>query len=403
MKKIMIIILTAVFIVNLAGCSQEVDNRKFDKDSIDSNVTGKNAEFAFDIFKELNKEDANNNIFISPLSISTALTMTYNGADGKTKEDMTEALKYAGIDITEINETYKNLLPYLSQIDKNIDLDISNSIWYRLGEPIEEEFINDNKEIFNAEVNELDFSQESAADTINEWIERSTKGKIEKMINPPISPDVVMYLINAVYFKGDWTHKFNKKDTYSTAFKNIDNEDEDIQMMNRVSTVDYGEGEDYKAVRLPYGDKKINMYFILPEGDEEINNFIQDLDNSKFNEIRKSITEKDNVELNIPKYKLEYGIKNLNNVLAKMGMGSAFEYNADFSKIREGIFISKVLHKAVVEVNEEGSEAAGATVVEINESAVLDPLSFTADRPFVFLIMDEETGTILFMGKYCRK
>ena len=334
-KKPIIVILIFMLLLSSTGCNTTLKKVEYDMNNIDTKVTQGNEEFAFNIFRELNKEEIGSNVFISPFSISTALSMTYNGAEGKTKEDMAKALYYGGINIANVNSTYMNLLPYLSNIDKDVDLDISNSIWYRLGEPIKEEFITNNKDAFDAEISEIDFSQPDAANRINNWIKDSTKGKIEKMLEPPIPSDVIMYLINAVYFKGNWTYEFDKENTYPAIFRNIDGEEDDVMV-------------------------------------------------------------------GIPRYKVEYGIKNLNDVLKKMGMTSAFEMNADFSKIRDGIFISRVLHKAVIDVNEEGSEAAAVTVVEMMESAMEEPTTFVADRPFVFSIRDEDTGTMLFMGKYCK-
>jgi len=405
MKKIIYLTMIFAMIVAMIGCNaiDDSDNVQYDKEEINDVITNKSAEFAFDIFRELNKEDLDKNIFISPLSISTALSMTLNGAVGDTKTDMIHGLRYDGVEIEEINNTYKNLLLYLDNVDEKVELNISNSIWYRQGEAIKEEFFNVNKDIFDAEVNEIDFSKEDAADIINGWIKNATKGKIEKMLEPPINQDVIMYLINAIYFKGEWTEQFSKDDTFDTNYHNIDGIDEEIEMMSRFGKVYYGANEDYKTVKLPYGDEKISMYFILPEDNENINDFIENMDLNKFSEIRNNINEMDDVILQIPKYKLEYGIKNLNNALINMGMGSAFDERADFSKIREDIFISRVLHKAVIEVNEEGSEAAAVTVVELKATAIMEPISFIADRPFVFLIMDEETETILFMGKYCKK
>lgn len=400
--KPIIVILIVMLLLSSAGCNAISKKIEYDMSSIDAEVTGGNKEFAFNVFRELNKEEINNNIFISPFSLSTALSMTYNGAEGKTKEDMAKALSYADLDITAINTTYKNLLPYLSDIDNEVVLDISNSIWYRIGEPIRQEFITTNRDSFDAEISEIDFSQTDAVNKINSWIKDSTKGKIEKMLEPPIPSDVIMYLINAVYFKGNWTYEFDKENTYPGIFKNIDGEEEAVQMMSMNGTVEYGEDNDYKVIRLPYGNEKLYMYFILPEDVGDINALIENLNNEKFSEIRKSITEEEDVIVGIPRYKVEYGIKNLNDVLKKMGMTSAFEMDADFSKIREGLFISRVLHKAVIEVTEEGSEAAAVTVVEVMESSMEEPTTFVADRPFVFAIRDEDTGTVLFMGKYCR-
>ncbi|EOD01218.1 serpin family protein [Caldisalinibacter kiritimatiensis] len=174
-----------------------------------------------------------------------------------------------------------------------------------------------------------------------------------------------------------------------------------IMMMLKDGDVEYAQGDDYKAVRLPYGNGDIAMYCILPKEDISINQFIENMNLDKWNEIRENVTETKDVILQIPKFKMEYGIKNLNDSLTALGMGEAFSMNADFSGIREGIFINRVLHKAVIEVNEEGSEAAGVTVVEIKECAMPEPINFIANRPFMFIIADDKTGTILFMGKYC--
>jgi serpin B len=222
------------------------------------------------------------------------------------------------------------------------------------------------------------------------------------MLEPPISPDVAMYLINAVYFKGEWTNKFDESDTFSTDFTNIDNKKESIEMMRRYGEVEYTKGTDYKTVKLPYGQEKMAMYVILPDEDIEINTFIKGFTLEKLNAIKENVSAIDDVNLQIPRFKLEYGIKNLNASLSSLGMASAFELSANFDNIRDNLFISHVLHKAVIEVNEEGSEAAAVTVVVMNDSAAAEPIQFIANRPFLFLINDESTDTILFMGKYSK-
>lgn len=402
MKKIISITLVCLLLASaISGCTTNSSKKyeSYDMEKIDSSIVKGNTEFAFNIFKELNKEDKEKNIFISPLSISTALSMTYQGAKGSTKEGMEEALGYKGIDIEVLNEGYKNLLTYLSQADDKIELNIGNSIWIREGEKIKEEFITTNKDMYNAQVSELDFSKEASVDTINKWIDNSTKGKITKMLEPPIPGNVIMYLINAIYFKGEWTEQFEEKRTFKTQFHNGLDEKEDIMMMNRTGAVEYGAGEDYSAVRLPYGNEKTSMYAILPDEKISINDFVKAMDSDKWQEIKTSLSKKDDVIIQIPRFKMEYGIKKLNDGLSNLGMEEAFSDTADLSGIREGIFISRVLHKAVIEVNEEGSEAAGVTVVEVTESAQAEPTSFIADRPFLFIIADDELETIVFMGK----
>lgn len=400
-RIILSLTIISLTLVTITGCSAvKVANDDFDMSQINSDVLLRNVDFTLDIMKELNKEDLHQNIFISPLSISTALTMTYNGAVGATQAQMAKGLRYEGLDKNNINTTYKNLITHLSQVDEKADLTISNSIWYRQGEAIKQDFIDINKQFFNAEVMELDFSNPKSADIINNWIKISTKDKIEKMLDPPLPTDVVMYLINAVYFKGDWSTQFNKEHTYSSNFNGLNKNIQSVDMMSRIGTIEYGMGDDYQVVRLPYGEGKVSMYVVLPDLKQDINTFLNLMDQNKYMEIKASIELIEEVTLNLPKFNMEYGIKELNNQLIAMGMEYPFSEMADFSDIRKGLFISRVLHKAVIEVNEEGSEAAGVTVVEMQESAAMDSIVFTADRPFLFMITEDDTDTILFMGKF---
>ena len=385
---------------NIAGI-----NMSYDKNKIDEDIVSGNTDFAFDIFKELNKEDKDENIFISPFSISSALAMTYQGAGGLTKDAMAKGLRYSGTDIETLNESYQNLVGHFLNLDKKIELNISNSLWVRDGLPVNEDFVSINRDKFNALVETLDFSQADAADKINGWISEATKDKIKNMIDPPIQPSVMMYLINAIYFKGEWTEKFNKDVTIITQFHKEDGNTQDIMMMNRNDSVEYGQGDDFQVVRLPYGGGDTAMYCILPDKADSINDFIDSMDSTKWDTIKNSVVEEE-ILLQIPRFEMEYGIKQLNDSLISLGMGEAFSQGADFSGMLDesyagaGLYIDRVLHKAVIDVNEEGSEAAAATVVEMKEAAaIMDPIEFIADRPFLFIIADDETGSILFMGK----
>ncbi|MCG8501773.1 MAG: serpin family protein, partial [Firmicutes bacterium] len=187
--------------------------------------------------------------------------------------------------------------------------------------------------------------------------------------------------------------------TFSKTFRTGSGETKEVMMMSRKGEVAYGQGDDFKAVRLPYGNEKTAMYCILPDEAASINQFIAGIDDAKWNTIKESLSETGDVTVQIPRFKMEYGIKDLKDSLTALGMGEAFGESADFSGIRGGVCIEKVLHKAVIEVNEEGSEAAGATVVAIKESAMEEPITFIGDRPFVFVIADDKTGTVLFVGK----
>lgn len=384
-----------IFGISVGGAGRAAS---IDTEQLDAGVLAGNTHFAFDLAKILQAEDPDASLFLSPLSISTALAMTYHGARSTTKETMEKALSYEGISAEAIGQTYQALLPYLEQIDPKVEIAIANSIWAREGKEIQQDFLDLNKAYYYTEVTTLDFSKDSAADTINGWIEDATKGKIERMLEPPIQPNVVLYLINAIYFKGKWTTPFDKDNTRDGTFTSSQGEQQTVPMMDRKDTIEYFEGDSYKAVRLPYGEGRLSMVCILPSEGTNLSAFLEGMNEMKWEEIRAGLSETEDVILQIPRFKLEYGIKELNDSLISLGMEEAFSDQADFSGIRDGIFINRVLHKAVIEVNEQGSEAAGATVVEMTESAAMDPITFVADRPFLFLIVDDTTGTILFLG-----
>jgi len=396
MKKLLVLLSIISVLITSAACSS---GNAYNVANVSEYVVDGSSKFAFDIFKTFNNEDADKNIFISPLSISVALTMTYNGADGDTKEGMEKVLGYTGIDNALVNESYKNLISHLKKVDKDISLNIANSIWIREGELINKEFITRNEKNFNAEVSSLDFSDSKSVDTINQWIEKETKGKIEKMLMGPIDPNIVMYLINAIYFKGGWTNPFKPEMTSKANFYAYDGNTITVDMMSRTDDYEYAKGKGYKAIRLPYGKDKTSMHVVLPDEGVDINEFIENMTPEQWNDIKTSLKKTSGVQLKLPKFKLEYGIKSLSGSLKDLGMEKAFASNADFCGIREGIYIDDVLHKAVIEVNEEGSEAAAATVVIMASSAPIEPAAFIADRPFIFFITDDTTGTILFMGK----
>jgi serine protease inhibitor len=413
-KIISLLLILSMTAVLAAGCSSEGNAESVHEDpqgkadqtvstpsgntAVDLNKA--NQQFAFDIFRQINKEDKDANIFISPLSISTALSMAYQGAGGTTKDAMAKALGYSGISTEELNKSYRKLLNELKKADKKIDLNISNSIWIRDDVPVNDTFLKTNKKIFDAKAAAMDFSKDSTADTINKWISESTKGKIQKMIEPPIDSYVMMYLINAIYFKGQWQDKFDKDRTFSSVFNSGNGKKADIMMMSRTDCVEYASGGSYRAVRLPYGSGRTAMYVILPDENVPMDEFIEALEPDFWDELNSSLRKTDDVILQIPRFKLEYGIKELKDSLSALGMGKAFSDDADFTGIRENVYISSVMHKAVIEVNEEGSEAAGVTSVEFQlTSALSEQIKFIADRPFIFAIADHDTGTILFLGK----
>jgi serine protease inhibitor len=420
MKKVMYLMLLLVYVSTfIAGVSAETANYSTSRItkpndlnlSLSNNVSKEapavnpptevtalvnaNSQFAFDIFKQLNTVESGNNVFISPFSISTALAMLYQGARGETKEEIAKTLSYCGIDIKELNSESKYLLNYLNNVDSYITLNISNSVWYQDGFKVQADFLNTTNDVFGAQIRSLDLGKADAADTINNWISDATNGMIKQMLTPPLQRP--MYLINAIYFKGDWTEPFDPDATYAATFTTESGNSNTVDMMHANGTIEYGKGADYSAIRLPYGEKKVSMYCILPAEDVAIDTFISGLSVAKLNEIKQSFATRNNFRINLPKFKMTYGVKSLVTALKALGMNKAFDGEADFSGIADSISVADVLHKAVIDVNEQGTEAAAATVVAVITAVQQD--NFNANRPFVFLIVDETTGLVLFIGK----
>jgi len=417
MKKIKtiisIVIITALLLVSVpifSSCAKDsgvistvpvVSGEKSDElaGKVDRGLVGSNTDFAFNIFNKLIAEDSGQNVFISPLSILLAIAMTYNGAVGDTNIAMADAMEFSGMDMEELNQGFSDLMVSILNGDPGVKINIANSIWPRLGFDPKEDFVDINKKYYSSEVNELDFSDPGAVDIINNWIEDATEEKIKKMLTE-IPPDAVMYLINAIYFKGDWTYPFDEESTFEEDFNLEDGSKKQVPMMHIVEHFGYMEGDGFETLRLPYGEEKFSMYIALPGEGVEIDNILEGFNSSVWNDLKNGMSNTE-VRLAMPKYKMEYGVKLLNDVLTYLGMGIAFSPDADFSNINPDIFISKVMHKAVIEVNEKGSEAAAATVVEMVESAmpVDEMVEFIVDRPFFFVIADDRSGAILFMGK----
>jgi serine protease inhibitor len=360
--------------------------------------------FGLKLFREIVKQDEDSNVFISPLSISMALGMTFNGAEDSTEEAMRNVLELAGLTEQEINESYRGLINLLTQLDPKVIFEIANSIWYRKGLPVKQEFINLNQTYFDAEIAALDFDKPDASKTINDWVDEKTHGKITEIIEPPISPEMVMFLINAIYFKGTWTCEFDEEATQEDWFTLPDNSQVQCQMMRQEKEFSYFENDLFQAIDLPYGNQKFSMTIFLPKLEVEVDSLISQFNQENWDNWLGSF-ETGSGKLFLPKFTLEYKIK-LNDVLTALGMGIAFNPAlADFSGIAEvnplaNLYISKVLHKTYIKVDEEGTEAAAVTSVEVGITS-MPPAGFVmrVDRPFVFAIRENHSQTILFMGK----
>ncbi len=357
--------------------------------------------FGWKLFREIVAQDIDGNVFVSPFSVAMALGMTLNGADRETREAMESTLELSGLTVEDINKCYQHLIEVFGGLDPEVRFQLANSIWYRLGFDFEKEFITLNKTYFNAEVTGLDFADPSAPDAINAWVDQNTNGKIKEIVDR-MSPDVVMYLINAIYFKGTWTYQFNEEDTRDDWFNLPDGSQTACKMMSLQSDFHYFGNSEFQMIDLPYGNGDFSMTVLLPALGTNLDELIATLNQSNWDQWRSSLSEKP-VALELPRFSLEYELT-LNDVLTSLGMGIAFTPGeADFSKMltTDRVWIGEVKHKTFVEVNEEGTEAAAVTSVAMVMSADSEPqlISMRCDRPFLFLIQEHASKTILFVGK----
>lgn len=392
-----------VLFISLNSCEKN-DSQTNEPDSLlksTREIVSSDNDFGIEIFKSvLQKEADSSNVFISPVSISLALAMTYNGAEGTTKEAMEKTLRKSDYSFNEINQLYKNLMQGLLSVDPKVTLEIANSIWYRQGFEVIPDFINVNRNYYKAEVNALDFNSPNSVLTINNWVSDNTNNKIDKIINE-IPGDAVMYLINAIYFKGTWTYEFDKGKTTDRTFTLMNDSTVDLPFMEQETDLNYQHNDLFSAVELPYGKANYSMIVLLPNYGKTINDIIAGLNSDAWNSWTHDFNEQD-VVVRLPKFRFQFKEK-LNDALTDMGMGIAFTNAADFTKINDkgGLKISKVLHKTFVEVNEEGTEAAAVTSVEIiyTSAEVPSALFFNVNKPFLFIIREKESNAIIFIGR----
>ncbi len=401
MKKITLLMsLSALLCLTTMNCSNVV-NPAVDGVEVPAEFSGKTTAFAFDFWKALNaKEARNKNQFVSPLSLHIALGMLLNGTDGNTKSEIQQVLKTNDLTDEELNKIYQELITALPLVDSKVTNTIANSIWQQQGFPVEETFVSTLQQNFKAQHYVRNFSQPATLDEINGWAEDNTNGKIKKILTE-ISPDQVLFLINALYFKGDWKNQFDKKSTYKSTFSGVSKNSE-VDMMQMTKKLKYATTDLYQAVELPYGDDKYVMTVILPNGtssaatDEVLNSFTV----ANWQEMSGKLTEQQ-VVIGLPKFTMTYERK-LNDVLTSMGMPSAFSTAADLSKISPPagrIKVGFVKQDAFLAIDEVGTEAAAVTTIGIELTSLPNYPTVICDRPFLFTISERTSGTIMFVGK----
>lgn len=402
MTRLARLLFLALLVSYLAGCTDPVSMEEpppeVNLSQAEQHLVEADNRFGLHLFRQLSQTDAGKNVFISPLSVSMALGMTLNGAAGETRTAMEKTLELAGLSGDEINASYRSLIDVLTTLDDKVTVEIANSIWHREGFAVEQDFLDVNRTFFDAEVQALDFSHPQAADMINAWVEEKTHSKIKKIVNAPIPAGVKMYLINATYFKGDWRTQFDEDDTRDDVFRKADGTTVPVSMMN-MTDVSFPmlQTEHFQAIDLPYGDSLFSMTILLPNEPYSIDDIAADLTAENWIAWTSQLASQRLDLLQMPKFKLEYE-KSLVEALAAMGMDIAFGGSADFSRINRyaGLSISDVKHKTFVEVDEKGTEAAAVTSVVMVDS--IGPM-LRIDRPFIFAIREQATGTILFIGK----
>lgn len=411
LKITTLIFVTIAAILSSASC--EKGNSDLDKelpDPIKIELRGSEAEmvksdqqFAIEFFANVFNEEAaelDKNFMISPLSLSMALAMTWNGADGETKAVMQKVLKLDGYTDQEVNEYYEKLREALLKTDPSTKLAIANSIWTNKNIKIKDDFIRLNNEYFNSTVESVDFSDANSVKLMNKWAADNTNNLITHVLDKT-NPNALMYLMNALYFKGIWTSEFNSRNTSSKPFYSEDGQTKNVDMMHQKSSFNYNENQTMQIVELPYGNQAFSMIVLLPKEGNKLADVTQELQNSNSWGNLVSGLRSTQVDLYLPKFKTEYS-RVLNDVLEKMGMGIAFEPGAaDFSRMTDAdAFISFVEQFTYINTDEVGTEAAAVTVVGIEPTSNQPDrtATFNANRPFIYIIRENSTGSILFMG-----
>jgi len=408
MKKIILkaaIAFLFTILLTFSSCKKEpVQTFPSDPQQIDltpnqvSLISSENS-FALDIFKNvIANSDESDNIIISPLSISEALSMTLNGANGATRDSMLAALRMNGLTPEIINSSYKNLSASLLNVDKRVLISVANSVWTEKNFVVKKPFTDILTQSYDAESKSFDITDPQAPGMVNNWIESKTNGLIKNMLDG-LDPNTVMLLINAIYFKGKWNSQFDKENTVKESFYKPGGVTSQVPMMKQTSDYKIFNGEGFTIAELPYGQGNFVMDVILPTGNNRIKDIIPLINDNSLNGWLDHLGER-KTELTFPKFKYGYK-KELASILSDMGMGIAFSSTANFSNIADiALQISFVLHQAFIETNEEGTEAAAATIVGIVTTAEpIGPFVLKIDHSFLYIIRETTTNSILFMGR----
>lgn len=371
--------------------------------AMDERMVSAYTDFGLRLFHQVRQAEGEANIFLSPTSVAFALSMAHNGAAGETQQAIARTLGVQSLTPQELNRSNAAWLASLGSVEPDVQLRVANSLWARQGVPFNDAFLESTRAHYRAEVSTLDFGDPGATGTINRWVASSTNDRIPEIVDR-IDPNEILFLINAVYFKGLWTHPFDRRMTRDGEFTTASGERIEHPMMTQTGQFRHLRGEGFQAAALPYGEEgRLSMYLFLPDQGRTLESFYAQLTPESWERWLGEFRET-RLQLSIPRFRMEYALR-MNEALQAMGMQVAFDpARADFGGMlpREFLqannaYITRVQHKTFVEVNEEGTEAAAATSVGVG--IVSMPPQFTADRPFFVAIRDDRTGTLLFLGQ----
>ncbi len=400
-------VLLAIFALMLSsGCLSGSNNTSPASGDVSGAVDGNN-HFALDYYSKI--KDLGGNVFFSPCSIESALAMTYEGARGTTADEMASVMHFQTDNDTRRN-SFSALYDRFNSKDSGYVLSTANALWVQKDYQLLDGYTGTVETYYHGKASNVDYGNpEEARSTINSWVADNTNNKITDLIpQGALDENTRLVLTNAVYFKGTWAKAFNKEDTYQDNFRTAGGDNVDVQMMQRTddkSVFGYAETQDMQILDMPYSGGNISMMILLPKQDSQLSTLEQTLTSGKLMGWESDLKDQ-RVEVYIPKFKFDTEYLMAKD-LQDMGMKAAFSPDADFSGMsgQKDLYISSVIHKAYIEVNEEGTEAAAATAVEMEASvSPNEPQGptipvFRADHPFIFFIQDKETGAILFMGK----
>ncbi|NUU77135.1 serpin family protein [Paenibacillus xylanilyticus] len=358
------------------------------------------------LIRQLGTQEASigENLLISPYSIAAGMGMAYYGSNGETRREMAEVMGWSEWNKEQLSTAQAAMHQFLTHPGAGIQIEIANAMWIKEGITVEEVYKASLQQTFEAEISPLHTQPERAKDEINQWVEQHTRGKILQMMQEPPVPETLMILVNAIAFNGNWMNEFEPEHTKRDEFLLADGSIVSVPMMQQSKQFHYTENEDWQAIRLPYGNGQMHLLVVLPREDRTLEEVQQQLEEHP-KRLEEEEAEFKLVDLSLPRFRAEYGI-NLKKALQQLGMEKAFDpYDADFTKmIPRGpdwqAYIGQVIHRAVMEVNEQGTVAAASTLVEMRAGSAppTDPVKMEVNRPFMVAVVDGATGAWVFAG-----